>query len=67
MKAGRERPNYLVSSTEGHHQQAHQSISHGQGGDEIVGGAVQSSLLVGGHNFEMIGQKPTTDIVHLII
>ena len=37
--------NYLVSGRERHYRQSHQSISHGQGGDQIVGGAVETSLL----------------------
>ena len=71
MKGGRQTPNYLVSSTEGHYQQPHESVSHGQGSDEIVGSAVQSSLLAGKllNDLSVTNIIPTTtiDIVHLII
>ena len=36
---------HLVGGTEGHDQEPHQGVGHGQGGDQVVGGAVKTPLL----------------------
>ena len=36
---------HLVGGTEGHDQEPHQGVGHGEGGDQVVGGAVKTPLL----------------------